>query len=159
MDRRRFERTGAHHKQSLLLCAIFFGLGSASAAAEQLQAPNIVIDGSIPLQYTTNVRRSAQDRVSDYYTSPYFKVSAAGELQDDFRYSLYASTGVDKYFRFTDSDFTAATAGFFGLRDAQGLAAFVKRRLPLHDLGKKIDGVMVAGIRVWCLGDRVVESK
>jgi hypothetical protein len=103
---------GIPRKQFVLLVFAIFEFGGVAQAGEQIRTPELKLDGSIPLQYSTNVTRSSQNRVSDWYISPYLKLSASGELLDDVRYSFYGSTGDDKYDRITSSDFSAATAGF-----------------------------------------------
>lgn len=114
MDRPRsfVERVAIPRKQFVLLVLALFELGAVAEAGEQIRTPELRLDGSIPLQYSNNVTRSPQNKVSDWYVSPYLKLSATGELISDVRYSLYASSGVDQYERIVGSNFSAATAGF-----------------------------------------------
>ena len=74
--------------------------------------PQLIVDGSIPLQYGSNIAHTSQNRVADWYTSPYFKLSLNGDVLNEFGYSLYANTSADKYFKFSDNDSASATAGF-----------------------------------------------
>ena len=104
------ERAGMK-KRILLLGYLLTALSfSPSEAAETISAPNVNIDGSVPLQYDTNAARTRQKK-SDYVFSPFFRLSASGQLLDDFSYAFYASTGFDDYFRFDDNNVSQSAGG------------------------------------------------
>jgi len=83
---------------------------AAVAAAETISVPKIIIDGSIPLQYETNAARTS-NKQPDYVFSPFLRLSATGQLMNDFVYSLYANTTGDQDIKLTDEDTTQAAAG------------------------------------------------
>lgn len=91
-----------------LLCA---GLCATPAgAAERAPTLGLSIDGSASTAFTDNTYRNPQGR-SDFLTSPYLKLSAAGRLVPNLTYSLYASGGFDKYATRGDADSTFAALG------------------------------------------------
>ena len=99
-------------KRVLLLGCFLASFSPASLdAAEKISAPDFAVDGSIPLQFMSNAKRSESDRQSDYVFSPYLRLSGSGELTKDVSYSVYASTGADKFFKLEDSDVSLAAFG------------------------------------------------
>lgn len=124
----------------ILVVVAIFGFCFATEADEQFRAPGLFFDGSLPLQYTNNATHSMNNRESDFYSSPYLKITAAGEVADSVRYSLYASTGADTLFKYTDNDVSSNSFGF-QLReswDALVAGAFVERN---YYYNKIYDGV------------------
>lgn len=127
-------------RQAFLLGIAFIGFPFASEAADQTKIPDIVLDGSLPIQYSDNVTRVMSNKESDFYFSPYFKVSATGEVSEGVRYSLYASAGMDTLYKYTDSDLSNGTLGFQLKKrwDALEVGGFFERN---YYFNKLYDGV------------------
>ena len=127
-------------RHALFIGLAFVCLNSTSEAADQTKIPDIVLDGSLPIQYSDNVTRAMSNKESDFYFSPYFKVSATGEVTDSVRYSLYASAGADTFYKYTDSDLSDGALGFQLKKrwDAFEVGAFFERN---YYFNKLYDGV------------------
>lgn len=92
-------------------CLVIFTFSSISEAVAQSSLPSIRIDGSMPLQYSSNIQRTRTNPEADFYFAPYLKVSASGDLWDGFRYSLYGNAGADQYSKFTSNNDTLSGVG------------------------------------------------
>src|SRR5262245_20332593 len=86
-------------------------MGATMTWAQSFTPPVIEIDGSLPIQYTNNAFRAPVGTVQDFFTSPFLKLSANGDLHPNLSYSIYGSGGIDKFFQHTDADDALATAG------------------------------------------------
>jgi len=105
-------------KRVLVLSFALVGFANAAAAenpstptAEKFPTLNFAIDGSLPLQYESNPTRVETKRQPDYVFSPYFKLSAFGDLRPDLSYSFYAATSVDRYLQTEDNTGSLAAFG------------------------------------------------
>jgi len=107
-----------HVTAGIAIAARPFGPGLAavliavvpSVGQEQLRPPVFAVEGSIPVAYTDNADRNMLKQ-SDSSFSPYLKLSLSGALPSEFRYSVYASAGHDRYMRQRDDDGSFAAAG------------------------------------------------
>jgi len=101
----------------IAIAARLLGLGIAAVlsaatagAQERLLPPVFAVEGSLPVTYTDNADRNALKQ-SDSSFSPYLKLSLSGTLPADFRASVYASAGYDRYTRLRDDDGAFAAVG------------------------------------------------
>ena len=99
-------------KRIFVLGFALAGLAVQAHAAEQYPSINFSFDGSLPLQYETNPTRSETKKQPDSIFSPYFRLSAYGDLRPDISYSFYAATSVDRYLQ--EQDNTGSTIAFGG---------------------------------------------
>jgi hypothetical protein len=109
-------------KRVLLLGFAMLGLAAPAGAEEKYPSLGFAVDGSLPLQWASNIDRVSKDRHADYDFAPYLKLLALGDLRSDVSYSLYASTSADRYFSQLDS---IGSVGAFG-------GDISKRWGPLH---------------------------
>jgi hypothetical protein len=92
-------------------CAfLLIGVGPTFAQS-YVPFSSVRIDASFPLQYSTNSLLSSSGFRSDAYISPYFKLSALGEVNSTTSYSIYASGGPDIFSRIQTANDALATLG------------------------------------------------
>jgi hypothetical protein len=93
-----------------LLIGLLFRLDAANA---QIYEPfsQWRVDASLPLQFNTNSLLTPTNSQSDFFTSPYLKLSALGTLDSTTSYSVYVNGGPDAFARVQTANDALAVAG------------------------------------------------
>lgn len=73
--------------------------------------PAWLVEASFPLQYGTNSLLAPVDARPDFFTSPFLKLSANGDLDATTSISFYASAAPDKFAHVREADDGVATSG------------------------------------------------
>ncbi len=82
-----------------------------SEAAEQSTPFNFALDGSVPVEFDSNINRVPHNATADFHYSPYLKLSALTNLRPDLTYSIYADTSVNRYIQYFNNNGSAAGLG------------------------------------------------
>jgi hypothetical protein len=77
----------------------------------QYPTAEIGLDGSLPIQYSSNALSTANNPQGDFLVSPFLQLSLGGALSKDIGYSVYINGGTDVYSRITEADGSLSTHG------------------------------------------------
>jgi hypothetical protein len=100
-------------KKTFALTAMLIALSKSTFVYGQSLEPfsQFQIDASLPLQFNTNSLITTTNSQSDFFASPFLKLSTLGNLSPTLSYSIYASTAPDAYARVKAADDAAAIVG------------------------------------------------